>query len=60
MKDILLKISSGVIIMLLTVLGTLAMNILIHIQTDVRENKRILNGICDTQAAYWPNHACKR
>lgn len=56
----LLKIASWVIGTLVTAFGVLFMFILLGIQTDIKEVKRTVDGICDTQAEYWPDHRCKR
>lgn len=56
----LLKISAWVIGTLVTAFGALFMLLLVTIQHDIKDVKRVVDGICDTQAEYWPDHRCKR
>lgn len=59
-NELMLKISGALITLLVVGFCALAMNILITIQSEIKDVKRVVDGICDTQAQYWPDHKCKR
>lgn len=60
MNDSVIKLSLFVVGLLCSVIGTLSMVILLNIQTQIKEVRYTVDGICDTQSKYWPDHACKR